>query len=124
MSKRVDVIQGMYPPSKKLRIALIHEIVPEEIMVLILKKLDYQTLICADEVCGKWSQIIVKYNLFNIENFSKLYKNNFKTLLFHSVIQILREMNFGESRNGFFPCMGALDFVDLVNHNVPKVQNS
>ena len=101
MSKRVDVIQGMYPPSKKLRIALIHEIVPEEIMVLILKKLDYQTLICADEVCGKWSQIIVKYNLFNIENFSKLFSNNFKTVWKFqdfSVIQILHEINFGESK--------------------------
>ena len=75
-----NLIQDMSPPSKKLRIALIHEIIPEEIMVLILKKLDYQTLICADEVCVKWSQIIDRYNLFNLENFSKLYTNNFKTL--------------------------------------------
>ena len=88
MSARLDVknlIEEMSPPSKKLRIALIHEIIPEEIMVLILKKLDYQTLICADGVCAKWSQIIVRYNLFNLENFSKLNSNNFITLLFHSV---------------------------------------
>ena len=42
-----------------------------------------------------------------------------------SVIQILREINFGASRNfktAFFAIIGAQNFVDLVNFNHQKLQ--
>ena len=44
-----------------------------------------------------------------------------------SVIQILREIHFGESRSAktaVFTIFGALNFVDLVNFSLQKVQKS
>ena len=56
---------------EKSRFAMIHQFLPEEIMVLILKKLDYQTLSSAFQVCVKWSELIHGFHLFNIGNFGK-----------------------------------------------------
>ena len=53
------------------RIAMIHEIIPKEIMVLILKKLDFQTLTTARKVCAKWRNLIHGFDLFNIKTFGK-----------------------------------------------------
>ena len=39
-----------------------------------------------------------------------------------SVIQILREINFGESRSSKIAIFGALDFVNLVNFSLLKVK--
>ena len=39
-----------------------------------------------------------------------------------SVTQILREINFGESRSSKIAIFGALNFVDLVNISLQKVQ--
>ena len=65
--------------SKKLRFAMIHEILPEEIMVLIFKKLDYKSLICANKVCSRWRQIIHGFNIFSVGNFGKyIYNYNFE----------------------------------------------
>ena len=63
----------MASPIKKLRFAMIHQIIPEEIMVLILKKLDYQGLAIAHKVCVKWRELIHGFDLFNLKNFSKLH---------------------------------------------------
>ena len=44
-----------------------------------------------------------------------------------SVLQILREINFGKSRSSkiaVFAILGALNFVNLVNFSLEKVQNS
>ena len=44
-----------------------------------------------------------------------------------SVIQILREINFGESRSSkitVFAIFGALNIVDLINFSLQKGQNS
>ena len=45
-----------------------------------------------------------------------------------SVTQILREINFGESRSsktaGFFSILGALSFVNWVNFKLHKCKNS
>ena len=52
--------------------AKIHQILPEEIMVLILKKLDFQSLTIAQKVCVKWRDLIHGFDLFNLKNFGKL----------------------------------------------------
>ena len=60
---------------------MINQIIPKEIMVLILKKLDFQTLKTAFKVCTKWRNLIHGFDLFNIKNFSKfLFENE---LQFH-----------------------------------------
>ena len=50
---------------------MIHQIIPEEIMVMILKKLDNQSLKRARKVCMKWRELIHGFDLFNLRNFSK-----------------------------------------------------
>ena len=61
---------------EKSRFAMVHQILPEEIMVLILKKLDYQSLSSAFQVCVKWRELIHGFDLFNLGNFSKYNLNN------------------------------------------------
>ena len=63
-------VQVMASPIEKSRFAMVHQILPEEIMVLILKKLDYQTLTSAFTVCVKWRELIHGFDLFNLGNFS------------------------------------------------------
>ena len=55
--------------SKKLRLAVIHQFLPEEIVVLIFKKLDYKSMLQAQGVCKKWNQIITGFGLLNVKNF-------------------------------------------------------
>ena len=58
-------------PSKKMKLQVIHEILPEEILVIIFRKLDYKSLTLAHEICKKWRNLIEGFNLFNLRNFSK-----------------------------------------------------
>ena len=72
------------------RITMIHEIISKEIMVLIFKKLDFQTLTIAFKVCAKWRNLIHGFDLFNIKNFSKfLYENEFQFHLNNFGIAVL-----------------------------------
>ena len=81
-SVEFQTLQKEFVLEKKMasqRIAMIHEIITKEIMVLILKKLDFQTLTIAFKVCAKWRNLIHGFDLFNIKNFSKyLYENEFQ----------------------------------------------
>ena len=61
----------MVSSSKRLKLAVIHEILPEEIIVFIFKKLDYRSMLQAQRVCKKWNEIINGFGLFNINNFGK-----------------------------------------------------
>ena len=49
--------------------------IPEEIMVMIFKKLDYQSLTITFQVCKKWRELIHASDLFNLGNFGKFYFN-------------------------------------------------
>ena len=53
------------------RFAMIIQILPKEIMVLILKKLDYHSLSSAFKVCVEWRELIHGFDLFNLSNFGK-----------------------------------------------------
>ena len=55
--------------SKKLRLAVIHQFLPEEIVVLIFKKLDYKSMLQAQGVCKRWNKIITGFGLLNVKNF-------------------------------------------------------
>ena len=39
-----------------------------------------------------------------------------------TLIQILRQINFGESEAAFFALLGALNFANLVHFSIQKVQ--
>ena len=54
---------------------MIQDMIPKEILVLILKKLDYQTLTSAHKVCVKWRELIHGFDLFNLGKFSKFHQN-------------------------------------------------
>ena len=61
----------MVRKSKKLKLATIHEIIPEEIFVMILKKLDFKSLAMARGTCTKWRNVIDGFELLSLKNFSK-----------------------------------------------------
>ena len=47
----------------------IHQILPEEIFVMILKKLDFESLIISRDVCKKWRNVIDGFELLSMQNF-------------------------------------------------------
>ena len=51
----------------------IHEVLPEEIFVMILKKLDYKSLIISRGTCKKWRTVIDGFELLSMKNFCKFY---------------------------------------------------
>ena len=58
---------------KKLKPATIHEIFPEEIFVMILKKLDYKSLAMARDACTRWRNVIDGFGLLSLKNFGKFF---------------------------------------------------
>ena len=70
--------------AKKLKLAMVHEIIPEEIFVMILKKLDFKNLAIARGVCSKWRSVIDGFELLSLENLCKYYQ-----LSFYSMFQVL-----------------------------------
>ena len=70
--------------------------------------------------------IIQKMKLFTINADVLRSENTVRKFQDFSVIQILREINFEEcrsSKTAFFAISGALNFVDLVDFSLQKVQN-
>ena len=59
--------------AKKLKLATIHEIIPEEIFVMILKKLDFKSLTMVWDVCISWRKVIDGYKLLSLKNLCKYY---------------------------------------------------
>ena len=57
--------------SKKLKLAAIHEIIPEEIFVMILKKLDFKSMALARGTCTEWRNVIDGFELLTLKNFCK-----------------------------------------------------
>ena len=52
--------------SKKLKIAPIHEILPQEIFVMILKKLGYKTIVNSRSTCHHWKNVIDDFKIVKI----------------------------------------------------------
>ena len=52
--------------AKELELALIHEILPKEIFVKILKKLGYKSISFARLTCKRWNKIIHDFGLIKI----------------------------------------------------------
>ena len=50
--------------SKKLKLAAIHELIPTEILVMILKKLGFKSLSFARLTCKKWKKVIDEFGLY------------------------------------------------------------
>ena len=77
---------------------------------------------------SQWAVMLAILTLHTYLTFFIAVPGKFLTVLkFHDfpIIQILCEMNFGESRNSetaVFAFFGALNFVDLVNFSHQKVQ--
>ena len=57
--------------SKKLKLAAIHGIIPEEIFVMILKMLDFKSLAMARGTCTEWRNVIDGFELLSLKNFCK-----------------------------------------------------
>ena len=49
--------------AKKFKIAPIHEILPQEILVMILKKLGYDSISVARSTCQNWRKVIDDFKL-------------------------------------------------------------
>ena len=62
-------------PNKRLKISCINEILPDEIMILILKKLNYKSLSYVRSTCRRWKDIIHGFDLLKLTNFSKHFQN-------------------------------------------------
>ena len=62
--------------AKELELALIHEILPKEIFVKILKKLGYKSISFARLTCKRWNRIIHNFGLIKIA-LSKFEINSF-----------------------------------------------
>lgn len=52
--------------AKKLKFAPIHEILPQEIFIIILEKLDYNAINVARIVCHKWKKVIDDFKLVKV----------------------------------------------------------
>ena len=63
---------------KRLKLAAIHEILPQEILVMIFKKLGYKSLDHARDTCKHWRKVVDDFNL--LEPASSEYQ--IKTLAF------------------------------------------
>ena len=48
---------------KRLKLAAIHEILPQEIIVMIFKKLGYKSLDHARDTCKHWRQVVDGFKL-------------------------------------------------------------
>ena len=66
-----ETIFKMSKQAKKLKLAAIHEIIPEEIFIMILKKLDFKNLVMARGVCLKWRNVIDGFELLSLKNLCK-----------------------------------------------------
>ena len=66
-----ETIHKMPGQAKKLKLAMVHEIIPEEIFVMILKKLDFKNLAIARGVCSKWRSVIDGFELLSLKNLCK-----------------------------------------------------
>ena len=49
----------------------IHEILPEEIFVMILKKLDFKDLAMSRGICTHWRKVIEGFELLSLKNICK-----------------------------------------------------
>ena len=49
----------------------IHEVLPEEIFVMILKKLDFKSLTMSRGICTSWRRIVDGFELLSLKNFCK-----------------------------------------------------
>ena len=49
----------------------IHEVLPEEIFVMILKKLDFKSLTMSRGICASWRRIVDGFELLSLKNFCK-----------------------------------------------------
>ena len=58
---------------KRLKLAAIHEILPQEILVMIFKKLGYKSLDHARDTCKHWRQVVDDFKL--LEKASGKYIN-------------------------------------------------
>ena len=73
--------------SKKLKLAAIHEILPKEILVMILKNLGYKSVSFARLACKQWKKVIDDFGLakaalgkFKNQN-EKISENLYSTIL-------------------------------------------
>ena len=48
---------------KRLKLAAIHEILPQEIIVMIFKKLGYKSLNIARDTCKHWRKVVDDFKL-------------------------------------------------------------
>ena len=66
---------------KRLKLAAIHEILPQEIVVMIFKKLGYKSLSAARDSCKNWRKVIDNFNLLEPasgkENIDEKLKNRY-----------------------------------------------
>ena len=73
--------------SKKLKLAAIHEILPTEILVMILKKLGFKSLSNAILTCREWKKVIDDFVLVKpaLCKFKKLFhkRKYFVNYIFH-----------------------------------------
>ena len=53
------------------KLVVIHEILPEEIFVMILKMLDFKNLAMARGICSRWRKIINGFELLSLKNHGK-----------------------------------------------------
>ena len=95
----------------------IHEVLPEEIFVMILKKLDYNSLTISRDTCTKWRAVIDGFELLSMKNFCKFYM--FHNLLLEHINQ-QKSLSFPVKR----PCViiaggysngGRIDFVEVLS---------
>ena len=56
---------------KRIKLSTIHEILPDEIFVMILKMLDYKSLTISRGTCKKWRTVIDGFELLSMKNFCK-----------------------------------------------------
>ena len=71
--------------SKKLKLAAIHELLPTEILVMILKKLGFKSLSFARLTCKEWKKVIDDFGLMKpaLGKFKNQHRNISK-FFFHN----------------------------------------
>ena len=63
--------------AKKFKIAPIHEILPQEILVMILKKLGYDSITVARSTCQNWKKVIDDFKLMKVAESKYLFDHQF-----------------------------------------------
>ena len=108
--------------SKKLKLAAIHELIPAEILVMIVKKLGFKSISFARLTCKKWKQVIDDFGLASaaLGKF-EFNKNVLQATVFHNHTHFSAKVSSIIIAGGGGLDQGNIDFLGAISDITQKI---